>query len=213
MHISILKKNKIIFMLCLSFLLTGCQVDYNLELEDVVKEEININVSSNMYEVEDRLNVLTPVLDVYEEGHNYTKTKNGNKLTYTYTYDNDKFSDSALTDACFEDFNFIDNDEYYSITAKGKFGCLYDNEKINLNVITSKYVSEHNGKKNKNTYTWTIDKNNRDNVDIEILVMKNKVVNEPTLSEMIKRIFKALVVLFMIVGGIIVYLRMEKENS
>ena len=107
MHISILKKYKIIFMLCLSFLLTGCQVDYNLELEDVVKEEININVSSNMYEVEDRLNILTPVLDVYEEGHNYTKAKNGNKLTYTYTYDNDKFSDSALTDACFEDFNFI----------------------------------------------------------------------------------------------------------
>lgn len=213
MHISILKKYKLVFLLCLSFLLTGCQVDYNLELEDVVKEEINISVSTNINEVEERLNVLTPVLDVYEEGHNYTKTKNGNKLTYKYTYDTDKYNDSAITDACFEDFNFMDNDEYYSITAKGKFGCLYDNEKVNINVITSKYVSKHNGKKSKNTYSWTIDKNNRDNVNIEILVMKNMNNKDTPISEMIKRIFQAIVVLFMIIGGIFVYLKMEKENS
>jgi uncharacterized lipoprotein YehR (DUF1307 family) len=213
MHISILKKYKIIFLFCLSILLTGCHVDYNLELEDVVKEEININVSSNFNEVEDRLNVLTPVLDVYEEGHNYIKTKSGNKLTYSYTYNNDSFKDSALTDACFDNFTFVEGDDYYSIKAKGQFGCLYDNEKVNINVITSKYVSEHNGKKNKNTYSWTIDKNNRDNVDIQILVMKKDPASETTFSELIKRIFKAGVVLFMIIGGIIVYLKMDKENS
>lgn len=213
MHISILKKYKIIFLLCLSLFLTGCQVDYNLELEDVVKEEINITVIDNIHDVEDRLSVLTPVLDVYEEGHEYIKTKNGNTLNYKYTYDKDSFSDSAIADACFEDFNFIDNEDYYSITAKGTFGCMYDNEKININIITNKYVSMHNGSKNKNTYTWTIDKNNREDVDIEMIVMKNRVARETTIADTIKRIFQAGVVLFMIVGGIFVYLKIEKENS
>ena len=77
----------------------------------------------------------------------------------------------------------------------------------------NKYVSEHNGTKNGNTYTWTINKNNRNNMDIKIIVMKNRVSAEISTGEIIRRIFKALLALFMVVGGIYVYLHMEKENS
>ena len=118
-----------------------------------------------------------------------------------------------MADSCFDDFNFEEDENFYVLTAKGKFGCLYDNTEVKLNVVTDKYVSEHNGTKKGNTYTWTINKNNRNNMDIKIIVMKNKVSDEISTGEIIKRIFKALLALFMVVGGIYVYLHMEKENS
>ena len=213
MHISILKKHKILLLVLLSFMLTGCSVDYTLELNDKVKETIKVNAPGDINEVEQELEVLTPVLDVFEEGHNYRKLKNGNTLTYSYTYDVDNFSEAAVADACFDDFNFDEDEDSYVLTAKGVFGCLYDNTEVKLNVVTDKYVSEHNGTKNGNTYTWTINKNNRDNMDIKIIVMKNMVSKETSGGEIIKRIFKALVALFMVVGGIYVYLHMEKEKN
>ena len=67
MHISILKKHKILLLVLLSFMLTGCSVDYTLELNDKVKETIKVNAPAGINEVEQELEVLTPVLDVYED--------------------------------------------------------------------------------------------------------------------------------------------------
>lgn len=213
MHISTLKKHKILLLILFSFMLTGCSVDYTLELNDKVKETIKVNASGDINEIEQELEILTPVVDVFEEGHNYRKLKNGNTLTYSYTYDVDSFSEAFVADSCFDDFNFEEDENFYVLTAKGKFGCLYDNTEVKLNVVTDKYVSEHNGTKKGNTYTWTINKNNRNNMDIKIIVMKNRVSAEISTGEIIRRIFKALLALFMVVGGIYVYLHMEKENS
>ena len=142
MHISTLKKHKILLLILFSFMLTGCSVDYTLELNDKVKETIKVNASGDINEIEQELEILTPVVDVFEEGHNYRKLKNGNTLTYSYTYDVDSFSEAFVADSCFDDFNFEEDENFYVLTAKGKFGCLYDNTEVKLNVVTDKYVSE-----------------------------------------------------------------------
>ena len=109
---------------------------------------------------------------------------------------------------------FKNTDEFIAIKASGKFSCMYDNNKININITTDKYVSSNNANLvNKNTYTWKIDRSNRDDVSIKATIMKNMADKEVEPKVIFKNVFKAIMVFLLICGGIYLYLQIEKGNK
>ena len=84
----------------------------------------------------------------------------------------------------------------------------------NINIKTDKYVSSNNANEvNKNTYTWKIDRSNRDDVSIKATIMKNMADKEVEPKVIFKNVFKAIMVFLLISGGIYLYLQIEKGNK
>ena len=89
-----------------------------------------------------------------------------------------------------------------------------DNDEIKINIKTDKYVSSNNANLvNKNTYTWKIDRSNRDDVSIKATIMKNMADKEVEPKVIFKNVFKAIMVFLLICGGIYLYLQIEKGNK
>ncbi|MEG1146382.1 MAG: hypothetical protein RSE21_03010 [Bacilli bacterium] len=210
---------KVILVLIISLFLTGCTANYNIKLDDIIEEEIVIDIPDSLSntvkkDIDDQLKNLTAVIDVYEKGHEYQITNKkidiGTRKTLSYKYDNDKYQESVLGKRCFKNFMFKETNEYYSIKASGLFGCLYENEKVNINIKTSKFVSKENSNTKKdNVYTWTINNENKENTNIDILVMKNIKETKSSFGETFKKIFSATVVLSMLIGGIYLFKNMK----
>ena len=228
MHIFISKKykkgdkmKKLILLLIMTFLITGCSCNYTLKIDDKVSEEIEVVVPNSISDtkknqVDNILKDLNPIIDDYDHKYKYNVNKKveGNSTIYNLDTEYDNYKDSTLLAQCFEHAVFEENDDYIIINASGKFGCLYDNDEIKINIKTDKYVSSNNANLvNKNTYTWKIDRSNRDDVSIKATIMKNMADKEVEPKVIFKNVFKAIMVFLLICGGIYLYLQIEKGNK
>ena len=167
-------------------------------------------------QVDNILKDLNPIIDDYDHKYKYNVNKKfeGNSTIYNLDTEYDNYKDSTLLAQCFEHAVFEENDDYIIINASGKFGCLYDNDEIKINIKTDKYVSSNNANLvNKNTYTWKIDRSNRDDVSIKATIMKNMADKEVEPKVIFKNVFKAIMVFLLICGGIYLYLQIEKGNK
>ena len=102
---------KILSLIILCFLLTGCTVNYNLEIEDnSFKETITGNVLNSEIKIDDEqtdvntFNYLineeqSPFIGENNQLYNKTTTKNNNGIDYNYsfTYNELNITDSFLT--------------------------------------------------------------------------------------------------------------------
>ena len=213
-----MKKN--ILLLLFIFLLTGCTIDYNLEIEkNRLVENISGTVSKEEYELNEEYadankiyNLLftdqTPILngtDVYDK--NIENTSDGVKYNFGYIYKNN-YDKSRIINTCFEKVDIREEDDYYYVDLSGDFYCLYTN-KINVNVKSNYVVIEHNADKVKdNTYTWIIDKNNK---EIHAVISKDLVNNISTESK--PNYFRIIGFVVLIVLSVITYFLYKKKNS
>ena len=212
---------KFILLLIMTFLITGCSCNYTLKIDDKVSEEIEVVVPNSISDtkknqVDNILKDLNPIIDDYDHKYKYSVNKKfeGNSTIYNLDTEYDNYKDSTLLAQCFEHAVFEENDDYIIINASGKFGCLYDNDEIKINIKTDKYVSSNNANLvNKNTYTWKIDRSNRDDVSIKATIMKNMADKEVEPKVIFKNVFKAIMVFLLICGGIYLYLQIEKGNK
>ena len=212
---------KFILLLIMTFLFTGCNCNYTLKIDDKVSEKIEVVVPNSISDtkknqVDNILKDLNPIIDDYDHKYKYNINKNveGNSTIYNLDTEYDNYKDSTLLAQCFEHAVFEENDDYIIINASGKFGCLYDNDEIKINIKTDKYVSSNNANLvNKNTYTWKIDRSNRDDVSIKATIMKNMADKEVEPKVIFKNVFKAIMVFLLICGGIYLYLQIEKGNK
>lgn len=214
---------KILLSSILCFILSGCTVNYNLKIEDnkfsetikgnVLNEEIKINEENKEQNYTNYF--ITKDQPVLTNNNNllYKKTlsKNNNSIDYiySYTHNEDSFKNSRILNECFEKFNFNNENNTYRITASGKFYCDYT-DTININITTNYNVLIHNAKEVKNnTYSWTIDKNNKDNIDLYISVDK---LNRQEKLELKWNIFKltSLIVLLILSGTIILIIKLRE---
>lgn len=171
-----MKKTITIFIF--AFLLTGCTANYNLEINDTIKEELRIPINKNKDEILNKVNNLSPVIDDFDSLYKYNIINNNNEVIVEFEYKNN-YIDNIISNQCFENYYFNENDEYINITASGKFGCLYDADNININIKTDYYVQQNNSNQiNDNKYTWVINSNNKNNVDLSILINKKLIVEE-----------------------------------
>lgn len=178
---------KILFLIIICFLLTGCTMNYNLEITDEgFKETISGNVLNSELKTGDDtdFNIYYHLLNseqttfknnnsiFYEKTIN--KTNETTEFEYTYTFNKNNFINSRILNECFDNFTFKNEDDHYYIDISGNFKCAYA-DKTNIKLKTDYQVTGNNIKKeNKNVYIWTIDKNNTEDINISIIIDKNK---------------------------------------
>lgn len=212
---------KILFLISICFLLTGCTINYNLEISnEEFKETITGNVPNNMLKTGDDtdfniyyhlLNSNQPTFKnnnkiFYEKTINKTEEKTD--FEYTYTFNENNFVNSRILNECFDNFSFKNEENKYYIDITGKFKCAYS-EKINIKLKTDYQVIGNNiKKKNKNTYTLTINKNDIEDIDISLTIDKN----EKDYSNILNwSIFKTIgLIVLLILSGIAIFIGTKK---
>ena len=214
-------KNKIIILLSL-LLLTGCTVNYNLEInKDTLNETITGTVTKEESSQDSNATGLSTVYSIINEDQKpvYNKEElyqkelkeSGNNINYTfkYNYNIEDFVNSTIINTCFENKEIEEIDNYYSIRLSGNFYCLYS-KKINIAVTSNLKVASNNADKIKdNTYIWTIDKNT---TDIELAVDKDTPYTKP-IKRGISNTFKIVCFIILIILSLITYLLYKKKNS
>ena len=176
---------KKICLLLLVLLLTGCNSDYEIELNSKsVKENIKININSDelsdytaeasigddaSFLIDNDINPLINNSDVIYEKE-IKDTDLGKEVTLKYTFGPDDFKNySYFLNNCFENVRFDYKGDSYEINLSGNFYCLYGDE-VNIKIKSDNAIKNANGKKDGSSYVWTIDKSNYENVDISLKI-------------------------------------------
>lgn len=175
---------KIIFLLISCFILTGCSINYNLDINDdnftetitgnVLNSEINNNdnYSINMYNF-----LINTEQKAFYNNDNIFYNKSTNKINdkidfeYNYTFNSSNFNNSRIINECFDNHAFDYKDGIYYLVVSGKFNCYYTN--TNINITTDHKVISNNAETiNDNTYSWTITEKNKDDIYFFITIDK-----------------------------------------
>lgn len=208
---------KILMMVTIFLLLCGCSNEYNLTIKDgKFTEEINMTIPKSMIpvspDVEPEYHVeeddrITPFIKgeqyayddkkyektVKEDGNNYYVN-----LKYEYTADEFK-NGQALS--CFENVTYENNDDYYLINLSGRFYCLYGNESVINIKVYDDVVEENSTMKNRDTYTWVINKLNVKDTNITLKIKKT----DKTVDYIVTGLAIAIGIVFVAVASFIVY--------
>lgn len=208
---------KVIILLVMTFLLTGCETSYDLNIKDYsIEEKITINVPSSLDS--NSKSIITdfieseayPLLgerndkifyDIYLED-----SSNGYSYTLNYKYKNNEIKNSKIINECFSNPYIKETDEYYMFAITGKFKCMNKNKKVLINIKTENTMYDHNADKNDilNRYTWEITDKNKDNVNIKFVVIKDDYQNTPVkkASNFFINILFTLIIILIILSGI-----------
>ncbi len=215
-------KKKMLIMILSVLLLTGCTVNYNLEVENnslkeviygtVTKEETTNDANSTAPNIVNEL-IYSEKVPLAEGTSAYNREiyENGSDINYkfSYNYDMSDFESSSLINTCFENHEIVDLGDYYSIKLSGNFYCLYS-KKINIAVTSNLKVASNNADKIKdNTYIWTIDKNT---TDIELAVDKDTPYTKP-IKRGISSTFRIVCFIILIILSLITYLLYKKKSN
>lgn len=166
-------KRRFLFLLLL-FLLTGCTVNYNLEISE------DLSLSENVEAIENTITMQTNTNLVGEDAVNYlyemfapsdlefTSSKDDNNTTgiSNRTFSSFKEYKETFSTDVFNEVNIKKENNIYTFTANqsnklddsGSESLIYDEININLTIpfkVTQNNADEVNG----NVYTWNIRKN------------------------------------------------------
>jgi len=222
-----MKIKKIFIFISLLFL-TGCSIDYNLEIDrNRMIENISAtipNTEDNKQIIEHYTNEKTPVYYDIDNGvtefYNVKKEEINNsvKFDFSYSYSHNQLEKSYAFDRCYYKKSVTKNQQYIIIETGKQVDCFHQDDnklidKININITTRLIVEEHNADKVKgNTYIWTINENNIDNKPIYIKIKQE--YKEATLIEKIddyKVILIIAGVILILVG--VAYFIVNKNNN
>ena len=181
-----MKKKILLFILCF-FLVTGCDVKYDLTIDNDSYDEIvtlSFLKSQNTYDdvsnyLEDEIPIsYNPSEGVYydskiEEDDNYYN------LIYNYKHDINSFTQSYFVSNCYPDFNVESNDKQIVLSSGSQFTCFEGDDglsadSVEINITTNLEVLDNNADRvNGNTYTWNINESNYNNKPIEMTLQKS----------------------------------------
>ena len=210
---------KIVLLFMFTILLTGCSCDYELNIsDDKVVENVDISLPYSMdsddrskfleYTKVDNLAVVggldNPYYDMSARADNY-----GDVYNFNYSYDKEHPIKNARTmKSCFEKYKVEETSSYYMFVFRGEFKCKYKFDDVNITVKTNNEVPKHNSTdydEKEGVYRWKIDSSNASDVDIKLLVQKDKYpekIKEQS-NNLFINIFLIVGILVSIVGGII----------
>ena len=192
-------KKKILLLIVLIFVLTGCgsskldeySVNYRLKITDVFSEKITFLLPKNAYDTvakegEDDNNPYSleyyllkldqnPIFSNFDDIYNkdIKKYNNGIEVSLDYNYPENYFVYDNYITACFENYDLISGDDFFEVKLSGSFTCNNQIKKLNIEVSSDYKVLESNGKKNDKTYSWSIDDKDFDNVDISYKISRD----------------------------------------
>lgn len=217
-------KIKRIFILLMLLLLTGCTVDYKLDIKEngifvetisgtVTEEELDNTGRTDLNAYLYNLNLRTPYIGEQGQYNKNIIDKDGYKeFTFNYTFNNN-YDKSSAVNSCHENIRFDETDDLYYIDLSGDFYCLLS-DKMTINVTSEYAVLESNAKKVVgNTYTWEIDDYN--DADIYMAISKNvKHENNTESKKRITNTFRIVgLVVLIVLSGIAYFLYKNKEDK
>ena len=156
---------KKIFLMIMLLLVTGCQVEYNLEFTDEkLKETIKVIIDKNEEnKISDLKNNEAYAIfnSTTEELYN-KKFKTDRKnfyATYDYTYNINNFSQAFYLNQCFDAVSFVKSDNNYILTTSKGFNCMEIEyifvDSYNITITTNHNVIGHNADEvKKGKYIW-----------------------------------------------------------
>lgn len=177
---------KIIFILVSLFILTGCDVEYNLEIvDDNINETVSVfleNNSDNKDKIDSLINydAYAVVNSISQKKYDKEVIKSDNKVNvnFKYNYLFDGYRKSSLFNSCYENYGLHYDDKYYYITTSEKFNCMVydfvpiDNVKIKIKSIY-KVIDNNADEIIDDVYVWNINSSNADNKPIKFVFDKN----------------------------------------
>lgn len=175
---------KILFLLII-LLLSGCSVNYDLEIsENGFSENISGEISKDEFDMPSQENADLLIYDLLyldqsviinsDEIYNRTIEDSNNivKFNYNYKFINN-FKDSQIINNCFEKHLIEETDNMYIIKLGGNFYCQYADQ-IHVKVTTDNYVIENNADKvEDDNYYWTLSEGSKNNNTITLVVSKD----------------------------------------
>lgn len=177
-----MKKGKILFLLFAVLLLSGCEVKYNIKLDNgKISEEIIIpydKIYKESYEKD-------YFYDVFNEQKYSTSIEDikGTKkfVLRTNKLDIMNISGNDLYDFCYDSIDVLLEENTYYVGTSSEFKCMtydyLDVDSVEINIKTYNKVIKSNADKNKfGTYTWIINDDNYKNKNIIFVVSKNEYV-------------------------------------
>ena len=187
---------KKIIMLLVLLLSTGCGAKYELNIKkDTIEENISFSMQKNGINNTDQIDIdvnsdqyidslidskISAITDNTSKNDFYYQKdikQEGNIYNFKlfYEYKKDDYLKSRVVNECFENHyvNF-ENDKTY-IHLSGKFYCFQD-EEIEIIINSSNKINKSNGTRSGSSYKWIINKDNYNNVDIEIEISSKEKV-------------------------------------
>lgn len=234
-------KRKIFILIVLTFILCGCEATYNLNITDQNIDELteihNYNketwesespsykeLINNNYQINLPTNYNIPgFMEDFtkQEGYNYYNKElitnnNDYGLKIKYQFNNEDYIYSSMAKSNVQTFKFINNNDTYAVSATDfsyPFNAYSNLDKITINVNTNYIMTNANyDSSNKNTYTWTITRDNcqKKTIHFSINTSKNnkKVVGNKTFNIIIIAIGIILIMAF-----IIITIKVKKSNK
>ena len=209
---------KILLLFICIFLITGCDVTYNLTIEDGNFTEQIIIPFSRQTTTEEMMtrylkSKLTITTDRYEDTYynmGVETTFDFYNLIYDYKFDYEGFKKSFFVDICYPNMSIKDNEEEIIIKSSKGFKCLNpDNEviadSVKINIKTDLEVLENNADSiDDDIYTWNIDYNNNETREINLKLKKEEVKKEYNFS-FVYYIIGAIIV----IGFIFVFMKIK----
>ena len=187
-----MKKKMLFLCLLCFFMITGCDVNYELAIDnDTFKE--NITMTFSKLDIDDEgiavyKNNKTPISMNENEDKFYdvivNELNDSYDLIYRYDHDLSSFKNSYFLANCYPDFDVQSNDKEITLYSGNRFMCFEGDDglqadSVKINITTDLKVLENNADYvTGNTYTWTIDHNNYENKLIDIRLQKDVTLKE-----------------------------------
>lgn len=229
-----MKRRKIVFIIVLLMLTTGCgNVSYNIDIRrDKIYENLNIEIKN--LELEESLQTLVEEnINYYPEdvikNTSYTVLNNTIDLN-NWFYNIYSISNNELVSMLYEDVNVETNGELTTVILKnynkssfecGEFdeGCFLTLDKIEVNLVSEYEITSSNAEfvdTKNNKYTWILDINSDD----IYFSYSNKILWNIVIKNYVREHYEMLTIvivcsiIFIGVGIVIIkFLRKVKENN
>lgn len=226
---------RVLILIIIILLLTGCKVDYNLTLDDklILKENITIfpTMDNDLNELKDfKLNIpIDKEIDDYSvfkekiEGiEYYKKNKTDSSINFSYKYkrgDYYDYTESTLTNLAYDYISISKiNDEELTLSSSKEFKLFkeYDTlEEVKITIETNYKVLSNNADEiSRHKYTWYLTKDNAYGKGIYLKVNPSK--EDLNFFEKLLRgdyLNSFTVTLFIVGIGFIIYTYLKKKSN
>ena len=211
-------KKKILLILSIVFLLTGCDNVYNLTIEDdTIREEIISIIPDYAAEDADKEFIKEehyPWIDNKTNKYRKVVQKSGDNtiVSLSYDYSINEFKTSRVYNECFEKSIIKKEDGYLKFAFGGEFYCLYG-DSLEVNLRSNRTVENNNAEsidKDEGVYTWKINRKNMNDVDIQFVLGET---NELDSSSILTIFFVILFVIIVIVDILLLKSKKKKKKN
>ena len=216
---------KLILIICLMFLVTGCDVSYELKInaDETFDEKTTFSFLNQEMTVDDLsvyIKTNQPISNSRYEAKYYDSRiyTNGiyNDLIYDYVHNINSFRKSTFVDTCYPNMKITESDDEIKIESGKGFRCLNpDNglitDHVDIAIVSELEVLENNADEvNGNTYLWTVNENNVQDKEVN-LVLKRNTKNSTDINYFL--IFGIIGVIIVILGIGLFLISKNRQNN